>query len=287
MKLEYDLLVAESPLPRNERINVGIVLWKESGFEIICSTSASRLASLDRNYPRISIFKELISGTLGDSIAEQLSDKNLSVESARIMLGFLIKPLRTVPGGVMFSDDGDFTNEIERTLDALVRPSKFTVKIKSVRKSNKLESQFKHWLRSSKIMGRTMEDLSKHRVVPQYPVSVEADVYADFAYKNGALHVMETLDMRGATHVTGSLRNTAAFKSITLDMAADVVGSGKRIGIVAASDYSAIKSALKLFERNADEVFSMDSPNDTQRLANLLSTGLHIDGGLIPMDLAQ
>lgn len=286
MKLEYDLLVAESPLPRNERINVGIVLWKESGFEIYSDISTSRLSAIDRNYPRIAVFKELLAGTLGNSITEKLSDKKLNKDSARMMLGFLIKPLRAISGGVMFSEDGDFTDEIERTLDALVRPSKFSIKIKSTRKSNRLESQFKHWLRASKIMGRTMDDLSKHRIVPQYPVSVDANVYADFAYKNGALHVIETLDMRGANHVSSTLRNTAAFKSITLDMAGDVVGDGKRLGVIAASDYSAIKPALKLFERNADDLFSLDSPGDTQRLANLLSTGLHIDGGLIPIDIA-
>jgi len=148
-------------------------------------------------------------------------------------------------------------------------------------RNNKLTRQLKDWFKQAKVMGRNMDDLSHSRIVEQYPVSVESDVYADFAYKNGHLHVIETLDLRGADHMTPGLRNNAAFKSITLDMARDVVGQGKRIGIVSASNYANVKSAVRLFERNADELYSLESTDDVQRLADFLASGLHIDGKLL------
>lgn len=285
--LDYDLLIAETPIPRAERINIGLILWRNGRPEFLVDrTSQRRLSALDPNWPRLQIFRQLADGTLEDALSNTL-DKLEDIQSKRAVLGMLISPMKAIPSGQLFSQDADFTNVIDRAMNSLVRRSPLVVKAERRKAVSKLQTQMKHWFRDSKILGRNMEDLSKNRVVSNFPVSVDADVYADFAYKNGALHVIETLDMRGAEHVTTGLRNTAAFKSITLDMAADVVGNGKRIGIVAASDYPAIKSALRLFERNADEVFSMDSPDDTQRLANLLSTGLHIDGGLIPMDLTQ
>lgn len=64
------------------------------------------------------------------------------------------------------------------------------------------------------------------------------------------------------------------------------MGNGKRIGLVAASDYSTIKPALCIFERNTDDLFSMDSPTDTQRLADLLSQDLKIGGGLLPISIS-
>lgn len=285
MKLDYDLLTAETQPPRAERINLGLVLWRDEMPEIVADVSARRLGALDPNYPRLPIFRELLDGSLAESLAQHLAPLP-DIAARRTLLSFLLPPMRALPGGELFAEDGDFAPALERAMNALVRLPNLDVRDVARRKpGSRLESQFRHWLRAAHVMGRGMEDLSRHRVVSQFPVSVEADVYADFAYKNGALHVIETFDMRGAIHVTTALRNTAAFKSLTLDMARDVVGDGRRLGIVAASDYAAVKPALRLFERNADELFALDSPGDTQRLADLLARGLRIDGGLLPISL--
>jgi hypothetical protein len=281
MKLPYDLLIAESAPPRCERINIGLVIWRNGMPEIVFDATKSRLSAIDPNFPRLPIFRQLADGTLMPSLHDTLTALP-SMEPRRSLLGLLLAPIKAVPGGELFAEDGDFSAAIERLMNTLVRRQQITVKAPARKIGSRLEIQFKQWLRHAKILGHSMEDLSRHRVVSQFPVSVEADVYADFAYKNGALHVLETLDLRGVDHVTSTLRNTAAYKSLTLDMARDVVGeNGQRIGIVAASDYSSVKSAMRLFERNADRLFSLDSPSDAQSLADLLAHGLHIDGGLI------
>lgn len=284
MKLDYDLLIAETPPPRQERLNLGLIVWRDGHPEIHADVSARRLAALDPNYPRMPIFRQLIDGTLTESIRQSLSELP-DIESRRSLLGFLLPPLKTVPGGELFSEgsDSDFTPAIERVMQLLVRLQPITVRIeRSAPRASRLETQLRTWLRSAKLLGRTMDELSRNRVVAQYPVSIEADVYADFAFKNGSLNVIETLDLRGVDHVTSALRNTAAFKSITLDMARDVVGeNGKRLGVVAAGDYGSVKSAIRLFERNTDELYALDSADDAQRLADRLASGLHLSGGLL------
>jgi hypothetical protein len=281
MKLEYHLLIAETPLPRNEHINLGIAVWRDGMPEFHVDASINRLSALDPNYPRLPIFRQLMDDSLASSLATQLAA--LPDQAARFtLLEFMLAPMRLIPGGELFAAEGDFTSVIDRLMAALVRRPALSVKAerRPVR-NTKLTRQLKDWFRQAKVMGRNMDDLSRSRIVEQYPVSVESDVYADFAYKNGHLHVIETLDLRGADHITPSLRNNAAFKSITLDMARDVVGQGKCIGVVAVSNYANVKSAVRLFERNADELYSLESPADVQRLSDFLASGLHIDGGLL------
>lgn len=287
MKLDYDLLIAETPLPRQERINIGLIVWRDAMPELRVETSARRLATLDPNWPRLPIFRQLLEGTLGEALRQHLCALP-DVAARRTMLSFLLSPMKALPGGELFADEhGDFASAIDRAMHTLVGLPTITIKQeRAPQRRSKLEVELRAWLRSANLLGRNMQDLSKSRVVSQFPVAVDADVYADFAYKNGALHVIETLDLRGVDHVTHSLRNTAAFKSLTLDMAREVVGSkGRRLGVVAASDYGAVRGALKLFERNADEVFSLDNPKDAQRLADLLADSLHLDGGLLPVTL--
>lgn len=289
MNLDYDLLIAESAPPRREVLNVGLVLWRDGLPQIVADISAQRLAALDPNYPKLPVFKVLLNGALSAHLRQHLAAL-AGQPGARSLLDLLISPMKAVSGGVMFAEDGDFAAHIERALDTLVRRPALTIKTARTKAAtpSALETQLKAWFRAAKIMGRSMEDLSKHRIVSQFPISVDANVYADFAYKNGTLHVIETLDLRGLDHVTSSVRNKAAFKSLTLDMARDVVTStGRRIGVVAASDYAAIKSALRLFERNADDLFSVDSPEDTQRLADLLAHSLHLESGLLAAEGLQ
>lgn len=281
MKLDYDLLIAETPLPRQERINIGLLIWHDGLPEIRADVSERRLAALDPNWPRLPIFRALIDGTLQDSLRRHLGAID-DMAARRAMLDFLLTPMKAVCGGELFDTEGDFEPAIERALRALVTLPEPTVKpARTKPRGSRLDTQLRAWLRGAKLMGRHMDDLSKGRVVAQFPVSVEADVYADFAFKNGALNVIETLDLRGADHVTPALRNMAAYKSLTLDMAREAVGEdGRRLGVIAAGDYQAMRSAVRIFERNADEVFAIDSPADAQRLADLLAQGLHLPDGL-------
>lgn len=287
MKFDFDVLAAVSPAPRGEFLNIGLAVWIDGLPEIRADVSPSRLAAVDPNYPRLPVFRSLLEGTLNAELAPLLTPSHNNPDALRMLFDTLVAPIQRVSQGALFCEPGELEGAIDDTLNRLVRRQALTIRQDHPRRpASKLQSQLKSWMRGAKIMGRSMDDLSKRRIVSNYPVSVEADVYADFAYKNGALHVIETLDLRGVEHVNSTLRNTAAFKSITLDLARDIVGErGQRIGIVAATDYAAIRPVLRLFERNSDEIFAIDSPSDAQRFADLLARGLHIDGGLLPVEL--
>ncbi|MDR0378499.1 MAG: hypothetical protein LBI62_00880 [Candidatus Accumulibacter sp.] len=288
MNFDFDVLAAFSPAPRGEFLNIGIVVWRDGLPEIHSDFSDARLSAVDGNYPRLSVFRSLKAGSLNSDLRLLLEPLRDTPDALRMLFDSLISPMRRHGSGRIFCNDDDHDKRVEELLNRLVRKSVPVVRLeRAKRTSSRLDSEIRGWLRKAKVMGRSMEDLSKNRVVAQYPISEESDICADFAYKNGALNVIETLDLRGVEHMTNTWRNFAAFKSITLDMAKDIPGIGNRIGVVVASDYSAIRSALRLFQRNSDQLFSLDDPGDSQRFADLLASGLHLDEGLMPVDLSK
>ena len=287
MNFDFDVLAAFSPAPRHEFLNIGMVVWRNGLPEIHSDFSDMRLDAIDGNYPRLSIFRSLKTGALEDDLRPLLEPLRDTPDALRMLFDSLISPMRRHGSGEIFCEPEDLGAHVERFMNLLVRRTPPVMKLGRKKRMTRLESDIRYWMSKARIMGRSMEDLSRGRVVAHYPISVEADIYADFAYKNGSLHVIETLDLRGVEQLTTGLRNAAAFKSITLDIAKDNQSIGHRIGVVAASDYSAVRSAIRLFERHSDELFSLDDPRDSQRFADQLANELHLDGGLIPVDLSK
>ncbi|USE78867.1 DUF3037 domain-containing protein [Cupriavidus gilardii] len=267
---------------RGERVNVGLsTVDPSSTVRIHLHVNRDRLRALDPNLTAID----------WENWAEQAETLlNSLPESARTQ--WLCTGLAPVIADKEFgwfkaSQDG-YDTMVDQLLERLVlKPRKVAERRKSGRQATHLQAQLRNWFKAEKIMGKSMDDLSRHRIVEEFPVSIETDSFADFAFKNGALHIMETLDLRHVDHLTARLRNQAAFKSVVLDQARDVVGDGKCIAIVAATDYQAVKPALRMIERNADEVLSIDSPQDVERLATRLSEALHLPNLLVPPALAS
>lgn len=284
MSTPFTVLRVQPDRMRGESVNIGLVVFLPGGAVMArVEADMARLRALDANLPRLPILQDLAQDI--EARISALPTRDMQ----QLMLRDFYAPVRADEHlGSLEADTPEALEEhIEGMMNRLVRKPALTVResAQRPRKPSKLDSQMKAWFKGAKLLGRHMDDLARHRIVESYPVAVDADAYADFAFKNGALHVIETLDLRGADHLTPGLRNTAAFKGVVLDMARDVVGEGKRIGVVAAADYATMKGAVRLFERNADELFSLDSPADRQRLADLLARGLHLGTALAPIEL--
>lgn len=266
------ILRAVTSAPRSESLNIGLVAWTELGKPLVMlDRSPSRLRALHPNLARIDLdgWSKRLCEELGriDGIDNQIT-----------LLPHMVQPFRVdeVPG-VIISDDMDLQAEIESLFGRLVAPLPATIKLPPKRKQSKLHIEIRSWLRSAKLYSSRAEDLSRRRVVSNYPVDPSTDLYVDFALKNGKIHVVETLDLRGINHVTSAVRGDAAIKSITLAQAEDMREIGKRIALVHASDHAIAQPAVRLIDRYADVVWHMDSSADRQQFARFVSDALHVD----------
>lgn len=270
--------IVPDPL-RGEVMNVGIVLHDEAGPRLRVRLVPARLRALSPALGQIvpSDWIEAWERTL--NMFENVDQKWSWLRNA-------MAPLSVNPAeGVIYaSDSADLENQVEAILQRMVMPQKAVRGSSKKRiKRSDLQNQLTTWLRSQKLFSRNMTDLAKHRVVASYPLNIEEEMFAEFALKNGSIHVMETLDLRGHAHYTKGLRNEASHKAMVLDFAQDTLEiASKRIAVVAADDYAEMKPAMSLINRKASHVLCIDSPSDRQWLADFIAESLHIPTLLPP-----
>ena len=279
-KLPFTLLQIVPDRLRGEALNVGIVLHTQAGPDLRLRMLPSRLKALMPGYSRVNL-EEWREAWLS---ALQRFD---SAEQRWSWLKEAMAPLRlSETGGTISAEDAnDLEAQIEGLLERLVMPprSVATLAKPRIRRSG-LNAQLTAWFRAQHLYSSKLQDLSKNRVVPSYPLSMTEELYAEFALKNGVVHVIETLDLRGHNSYTKPLRNEASHKALVLDLAQDELQeSSQRIAVVAADDYATMKPAVSMLSRKASAVVSMDSANDRQWLADFVSKSLHLSTLLNPI----
>lgn len=281
--VNYNIIqIVPDPL-RGERMNVGIVLHSSAGPRLILRLLPSRLKVLDPSWG-------------GHNVLDQVSAWETALnrlESPELKWSWLknaMAPLSVTSGEgtIYYETDDELESRIELILSRMVLPLKYS-KPKSTKRSKRydLHSQITQWLKQQNIFSKNMMDLAKHRVVSGFPLNVEEEMFAEFALKNGSIHVIETLDFRGHHSYTKSLRNEASHKAMVLDVAVDTLErESQRLALISADDYSEMKPAISLLNRKATGLLSMESSQDRQWLADFVAKSLHIPDLFLPEQLA-
>lgn len=279
-QLAFTLLQIVPDRLRGEVLNVGIVLHTAAGPDLRLRMLPSRLKALAPSYSRVNL-EEWHQAWLAALQRFQTPEQRWA------WLQDAMAPLRLAETGgtILAVTPADLEAQVEGLLERFVMPPRTFSKVARhrIRRSG-LNAQLTSWLRSQHLFSTKLQDLSKNRVVSGYPLSVAEELFAEFALKNGALHVIETLDLRGHSSYTKPLRNEASHKALVLDLAQDELeASSQRIAVVAADDYGTMKPAVSMLNRKASAVVSMDSPNDRQWLADFVSKSLHLSTLLDPI----
>ena len=277
--IDYFVLRAVPDQVRGESLNVGIVAFLEKEVRVFVGTDHWRLRALHPNFGILDISKW----------AQELESELQTLPSNEARRFFL-----SVVGGPITIDEepGQLITDTLTSLDDLIQallkrlvstPEKtFSLPgISAIAPRSKLNFQLKNWFRRSRIFSPKISDLNKGKVVAGYPVSADEDLFADFALKNGAVHIIETMDLRGVDRPTKSLKGEAGWKSVLLDQAGKVLSPDtKRVAVISADDYSAFRPLIRMMERYADDLISMESATDRQRLADFVSRSLHLEQDL-------
>lgn len=256
-----------------ELLNAGIVLYAPQGTLVALTQDVSRLRALHPDYAVVPVAE------WAHALESALRDHAITLPlpaQQHALLGLFARPF--VPsenmGTATLADDPAAT--LRELMAWLVDAPGRTLRPQPVarKKPTRLVAELRQWLRESKAFSSKVEDISRSKVVANYPVLPAADLYADLAVMNGKLHVIETLDLRGVDRLTTGQRGDAAIKGVTLDEARHSV-DGRRIAVISASDYAVARPAISLIGRNADEVWDMHVAADKQKLAEFFTSALH------------
>lgn len=267
---------------RGESMNVGLVVFFDEAPRVYLDAPIWRLRALHPDFDNIDLERW---ATELEATLPQVGDQRAQIHWLSGGLGAISADDSL--GHIRVDASGDATSAIEDLLERFVHMPERTIappaRDAQINRS-RLESQLKSWFRSSRVFSSKVSDLSRGRVVQSYPIDVSDDLYADFALTNGAIHIIEALDLRGVEKVTKSVRGEAGLTAVLLDQAKkNLSPESRRIAVTAADNYSVVRSAVHLVSRYADDVVAIESAADRQRLADFIAGSLQLEKPLLPL----
>ena len=245
--------IADYPYPlRSEHVNIGIAVFLPNGNNRIhLGTDLRKVRAL---YPRARL----------DVVRQWESElpamiSGLSLEEARqrfVVLGNDWR-LGDQVGRFSFESDDDYLHRVRMALANLVDPVAPRRELRDP--TSRLFFDLK---RTFEIKGWLGKDIEAHQIVPRFPVGPE--VTAEFALKNGRLHVIESLDLRVSN--TSAKRQEAQAKALAFDMARRLDKNAASYAVMAGLSSPIANGTRELLSAYADRVYAWESPADMKDL---------------------
>jgi hypothetical protein len=250
-------IITYQPYPaRAEHCAVGALVFNEQGkVRAHLTANLRKLKALD---PQASV--SMLHESL-DWLVAEINKRTSNWELFRHGLSSL--RFSKEAGYFHYLTDADYDTQIKWLLSVAADPR--SVKPTELRKpKSRLFIELRNTFKAYGWLGESSRDIENHKVVTNYPVSLDEDLSAEFAMKNGILHLTETVDFRAG--VPSSKRMEARGKALVFDFAKDQDSTTACTVVVAAADYSEIKSSMKMLNRYADRVVAYDSTFDMHSL---------------------
>lgn len=182
----YSLIRYTPDYKRGETINIGLIVFKESSTDIRIINNPTRLRILGG---------ELTQDYLLDfklSIERLLSQTKTADEKYAFLSSILNSQISLSSLGKFLIDDiQQYEKKVTRLFDELVKP--IHVRIHD-EKTPRLTTELKRKFASLNILAKDISDLTRHKVVQNYPINELMGLEADFVLKNGIFHVTEVVD---------------------------------------------------------------------------------------------
>ena len=198
-------------------MNIGIVVFLPDRLDVRFRAAAPKLRALaGRGWdPDL----ESIRRRLEHFDASKNPNQSLSVLHLEDWLRFSeLAPIFT-------TESTEYEKSVQQILAALVDVPKSPRRAKGTR----IKTEITKELNNQKLLAGAEEGLSGHKVVRDYAISAQEELYADFAVLNSVFHCISALDLRkDSTKI-----DEAALKAIVLDKADKEHKDAKTIGIIA------------------------------------------------------
>lgn len=245
---KYTILTAIPDQRRGERVNVGIVVFREDRLDVRFQLALQKLKALTGEVwnRRITAIEAQIRKTFEASAPPEDMLRTISTVDP------IITPVGL--GVVNVVSETNYEKSIQEIMSALVLLPKRRPKIEvQTRINTEIAKQF----RRDKVLAKPEESIINKKIVRGLPVVANEGLNADFAVKNGKMHIASTLDLRKQN---ASLAE-AALKSIILDKSVDVFGKNTRkLGVYAVDKdmKNQYLQHIRLLDDYADEIYNWE-----------------------------
>lgn len=267
---EYSLIRVEPDSRRGERVNVGIVIFKGQSLDIRVVDTRKAAAISSKNWDSyIQVFSSNLKELFDDGA------KASDLVGAVDLLGRQINLTKT--GWFSTRTGDDYEKHIKRIVETLVAKPKVARRPKESTIASEIAATFK----SAEILSTPSESLESGKVIRNFTVDEGTGLFADFALKNGYLHLATTVNLTSSNPHIGS----SASKAITMDIAKKANGQAKAYCVyaVAPSRKPEVREHLSLLGDYSDDIFNWHEPDDKVRFKKIFFDAYASN---FPLDLA-
>lgn len=259
----FSLIRYQPDMQRQEVVNVGVVLFLPNGPVVSFASNQGKLLALDPNIRITQLFEH--GERLQAAITGLWSDK-ASVEEIIEFFGHG-GTLSLTPPGLIDRQDQSIETIVDGLLrDLVVPPAKQRVR---EQQPSRLHTELRQLFRQANILGAKPDDIHRHLVVPNYPIDPEIGLFAEFAIRNGKLHVTETVDFR--TRTPSGKKQEAQSKTLLLVEALEKIGaSDLRRYVVITGASAQVQSSMNLLSRFSDDLIVRESGQDWRRYVDAM-----------------
>lgn len=265
---EYSVVRVEER-HRGERLNAGIVVFRSDQIDVRLPRRLDRLRALSGALDVEQIRLDLIDLSQADIHARATASYSIS---ERIRIISALTPFEFSEPGIFAAHNADsYEQSIARLMRLLVEPEAPIAKM--VKKRTRLSSAFKAALRAERVLARKGEGLSAHRIVSN--VQIADGLSADFVLKNGAMHVIETVDASSEDVSLRKVVSDIAVSALVLEQARMTFGQSstksKLVYDASASVEKQAQASLQAAAHQGVELVNWASLDDRNRLLVNLS----------------
>lgn len=251
---QYSLLLVTPTIDRLDTVVAGVVVRHPAGWDVRVAASAAKMKAIDPTFPDSRLLQTI---ELANAMAEgvsSLQELRVSLEGSR--LGLL---LHSFVGVFSYDSQEEYQAQVRAVLCESVNPPLLCSGNAApiTRRRNVVRRKLRNHFRALGLWSRNDEDIKNHRVVEHFPVAPAYGLIADFALKNGVMHITETIDFE-VQSLKGK-RMEAQAKALVLTEALKVFGADTRRYVVAAgTSQGEVRASVALLRDNA-EVFALES----------------------------
>ena len=267
---KFALLRLSASAPRDERLNVGIAVLKDGRLDVHLPRSLTKLNALSLAFDLDSVRASAAGlNDLDQCVSDETTPFEERIQRLKEFAAFDFSPVAEF----VADTDGMYHEQIQTVLKSFVDPEPALKKPNSG-KNTKLTAALRNAFRSDRILAAKDEDLNAHRVVTN--VELGTGLIADFVLKNGAMHVIETVD--ASSDAVAGIRavKDIALSALTIEQARIAYGGDVTVGRLvyqASAQVEALAtSALQAAEHQNIEIINWASADDQRKLLTTIAT---------------
>jgi hypothetical protein len=209
----FSIIRLESDELRGERINIGALILREMGVDIRLTRRLERVRAISSAVD-LDTLNGLLRNLKGLDDLNRQSGTNDPVE--RLNKLSHIGPLSLSQPGTFVAETTDaYEQRVAALVKTFVEPEPAATRASP--KKTRLLSAIRGEFRRQRILARPKEGLESHRVVAG--VELADGLVADLILKNGAYHVIETIDASGDEHSFRRAVSEIAVAALVLERA--------------------------------------------------------------------